>query len=176
MLAPFRLIVPLAAVTWFAGCRTAQPPGTAFELTSLYNPNPSRAVVISVDGLHVYGRPVDATAGFDLEVQQDGCARGNVGGNQLEVCPAPDARGGSSGAKTFQVSGPLGVRTFTLEPRDDRVYVDFGISQGRAQFVIPEGFLRQHSELIAAAWFYGAFGLPRPGSDTQAYLIEPRRV
>ena len=173
---PIRLILPLAALALLAGCRTAQPPGQAFELTSLYNPNPSRAVVLSVDGPHLYGRPVDVSAGFDFELQQDGCGRGNVGGNQVEVCPVPDSRGGSAGAKTFQVSGPLGTRTFSLEPRDDRVYVDFGISQGRAQFVIPDGFLRQHSELIAAAWFYGAFGIPRPGSDTQAYLIEPRRV
>jgi hypothetical protein len=173
---PIRLLVPLSAVALLAGCRTAQPPGQAFELTPLYNPNPTRAVVLSVDGPHVYGRPVDARAGFDLEVQQDGCTRGNVGGNQVEVCPVPDPRGGSSGSKTFQVSGPLGARTFTLEQRDDRVYVDFGINQGRSQFVIPDGFLRQHPELIAAAWFYGAFGIPRPGSDTQDYVIEPRRA
>ena len=46
---------------------------------------------------------------------------------------------------------------------------------GRAEFVVPDGFLRQHPEILAASWFYGAFGLPRPGSETQAYVIEPRK-
>ena len=172
---PIRLILPFAALALLASCRTAQPPGQAFELTSLYNPDPTRAVVLSVDGSHLYGRPENLRGSFDFELQKDGCTRGNVGSNQVEVCPVAD-RGGSGEAKTFQVSGPLGTRTFTLEPRDDRVYVDFGISQGRAQFVIPDGFLRQHPEMIAAAWFYGAFGVPRPSSETQSYLIEPRRA
>ena len=176
MPAPFRLLLPLAALGLLAGCRSGpEPRGTAFELTSLYNPNPNRAVDLFLDGAHLVGRPRDGRAGFDLELQQDGCARGDAGGNKVEVCPVATERSGSSSVNSFRLDGPLGARTFTLEQRDDRVFIDFGTNLGRAQFVVPDGFLRQHPEMIAAAWFYGAFGLPRPGSETQAYLIEPRR-
>lgn len=176
MPAPFRLLLSLAAVGLLAGCRSGpEPRGTAFEVTSLYNPNPARAVDLYVDGAHLVGRPPNARAGFDLELQQDGCARGDVGGNKVEVCPVPTERGGSDSVKTFRLDGPLGSRTFTLELRGDRLFIDFGANLGRAQFNVPEGFLREHPEMIAAAWFYGQFGLPRPGSETQAYVIEPRR-
>src|SRR6266852_4770220 len=148
-----RLLVPLAALGLLAACRTAQQPrGTGFVLSPLYNPNPSRDVDLGVDGSRVIGVPWDSRAGFDLELQQDGCTRGEVGGNRVEVCPAQTESGDSDSAKSF------------------------GISQGRAQFVVPDGFLRQHPEMIAAAWFYGTFGLPRPGSDIQSYLIEPRQI
>jgi hypothetical protein len=171
-----RLLLPLAALGLLAGCSTTQyPRGTGFLITPLYSSNTRRDVYLGVDGSHLLGRPADGRVGFDLELQQDGCTRGDVGGNQVEVCSAQGERGDSDSAKSFRVNGPLGSRTFTLEQRDDRVFVDFGINQGRAQFVVPDGFLRQHPEMVAAAWFYGAFGLPRPGSDTQAYLIEPRR-
>jgi hypothetical protein len=90
------------------------------------------------------------------------------------VCPVQGQPGQSDSTKTFQLEGPLGTRTFSLEQRGDRVYVDFGINQGRGEFVVPEGLLRQHPEMLAAAWFYGAFGRPRPGSETQAYVIRPR--
>jgi hypothetical protein len=171
-----RLLLSLATLALLAGCRSGpEPRGSAFQLTSLYNPNPSEAVDLYIDGAHVIGRPPHARAGFDLEAQQDGCARGDVGGNKVEVCPVATQPGGSDPVKTFRIDGPLGSRTFTVEQRDDRVFIDFGASLGRAQFVVPEGFLREHPELIAAAWFYGQFGLPRPGSETQAYVIEPRR-
>ncbi len=171
-----RLLVPLAALGLLAACRTAQQPrGTGFVISPLYNPNPTRDVYLGIDGSHVIGVPADSRAGFDLDLQQDGCTRGDVGGNRIEVCPAQTERGGPDPASSFHINGPLGTHTFTLQQRDDRVFVDFGISQGRAQFVVPDGFLRQHPEMIAAAWFYGTFGLPRPGSDTQSYLIEPRR-
>ena len=78
--------------------------------------------------------------------------------------------------KTWRFNGPLGTRTFTTESQGDRVYVDFGISQGRAQFVVPSGFLQQHPELVGAAFFAGAFGLPRPGSELQAWLIRPKEA
>jgi len=177
MPARFRLLLPLAALGLLAGCRSGpQPRGTAFEVTSLYNPNPSRAVDLYLDGAHVIGRPADARAGFDLELQQDGCARGAVSGNyKVEVCPVASQGGGSDATKSFRLDGPAGARTFTLEQRGDRVFIDFGINLGRAEFVVPDGFLRQHPEILAASWFYGAFGLPRPGSETQAYVIEPRK-
>jgi len=171
-----RLLLALAAVGLFGACRTGpEPRGTAFELTSLYNPNPSEAVDLYIDGAHVIGRPPHGRAGFDLELQQDGCARGNVGGNTVEVCPVANQSGGSGSVKSFRIDGPLGSRTFTVEQQGDRVFIDFGASLGRAQFVVADGYLRQHPELLGAAWFYGQFGIPRPGSETQAYVIEPRR-
>jgi len=81
----------------------------------------------------------------------------------------------NSDVKTYRLKGPLGERTFTVESRGDHVYVDFGIGIGRAQFVVPDGLLRQHPEMVAAAWFHGAFGRPpTPGAELQAYLIRPR--
>jgi hypothetical protein len=170
---PRRSILPLAAVLLFA-CRTAQPRGSgALVVTPLYNPA-AIPVYLGVDGPHLFAHGGDAGVDFEVEQQQDGCARGAVNGNPVEVCPTPGQTGQSDSVKTFRLTGPLGARTFTLEQRGDRVYVDFGINRGRAEFVVPDGLLRQHPEMIAAAWFYGAFGRPRPSSETQAYLIRSR--
>jgi len=173
-LPPRSLLFPLAATALFFGCRTAQPRGAgALIVTPLYNPS-ATPVYLGVDGPHLFAHGGDAGVDFDVEEEQDGCARGAVNGNPIDVCPVPSQSGQSDAVKTFRLNGPLGARTFTLEPRGDRVYVDFGINQGRAEFIVPDGPLRQHPEMIAAAWFYGAFGRPRPGSETQAYVIRPR--
>ena len=171
---PARFVLPLAAAALLSGCRTPQPPGAgALVVTPLYNPS-AIPVYLGLDGPHLFAHGGDAGVDFEVEEQQDGCARGAVNGNPIEVCPVPGQSGQSDAMKTFRLNGPLGARTFTVEQRGDRVYVDFGINQGRAEFVVPDGTLRQHPEMVAAAWFYGAFGRPRPGSDTQAYLIRPR--
>jgi len=169
-----KLCLPLLTAGLLAGCRTTQPKGAgALVVTPLYNPSATPAY-LGVDGSHFFAQGTDANAVFDLEVQQDGCARGTINANPVEVCPVADRDGQSDAVKTYRLNGPLGARTFTLENRGDRVYVDFGINQGRAEIVVPDGLLRQHPEMVAAAWFYGAFGRPRPGSDTQAYLLQPR--
>jgi len=176
MPARFRPFLALVAVGLFGACRSGpEPRGTAFELTTLYNPNPSEAVDLYIDGSHVIARPPHGRAGMDLELQQDGCARGDIATNTVQVCPVANQSGASGSAKTFRVDGPIGSRTFTAEQQDDRVFIDFGASLGRAQFVVPDGYLRQHPEMLGAAWIYGQFGIPRPGSETQAYVIEARR-
>jgi len=173
-LPPRSLVFPVAAAALLFGCRTAQPRGAgALVVTPLYNPA-APPVYLGVDGPHLFAHGGDAGVDFDVEAQPDGCARGAVNGNPIDVCPVPSQAGQSDSTKTFRLNGPLGARTFTLEQRGDRVYVDFGINQGRSEFVVPDGPLRQHPEMLAAAWFYGAFGRPRPGSETQAYLIRPR--
>jgi hypothetical protein len=171
---PARLLCfPLLIAGLLAGCRTAQRKGEgALVVTPLYNPAVTPAY-LGVDGSHFFAQGTDANAVFDLEVQQDGCARGTLNANPVEVCPVP-GRDGSGEVKTYRLNGPLGERTFTVESRGDRVFVDFGASIGRAEFVLPDGLLRQHPEMVATAWFHGAFGRPRPGSETQAYLIRPR--
>lgn len=157
-----------------AACAPQHRGSGAFVVTPLYRPD-AIPVYLGLDGNHLFAHGGDAGVDFDLEQQQDGCARGAVNGNPVEVCPVLDAPGAASGnVKTYRLLGPLGERTFSVEMRGDRAYVDFGINQGRAQFVLPEGLPRQHPDMIAAAFFYGAFGLIRSGSETQAYLIQPR--
>ena len=175
MRSPFAsLCLSLVASSLVSGCRTAQPKGAgALVVTPLYNPA-ARPVYLGVDGPHFFAHGGDAGVDFDVEEQQDGCARGAVNGNPIEVCPVQSQSGQGDVVKAFRLNGPLGARTFNVETRGDRVYVDFGINQGRAQFVVPEGLPREHPELVAAAFFYGAFGLPRPGSERQAYLIRPK--
>jgi len=169
-----KLCFPLLAAALFLACRTAQPRGSgAMIVTPLYNPA-AIPVYLGVDGPHLFAHGGDAGVDFDVEEQQDGCARGAVNGNPIEVCPVPSQSDQSEAVKTFRLNGPLGARTFTLESRGERIYVDFGINQGRAEFVVPDGLLRQHPEMVATAWFFGAFGRPIPGSETQAYLIRPR--
>jgi hypothetical protein len=167
------LCLPLLAAGLLAGCRTAQPKGSAaLVVTPLYNPGAKR-IYLGLDGSHLFAQGMDANAIFDLELQQDGCGRGTINGSPVEVCPVA-GQGQSDQMQTYRLKGPLGDRTFTIDHRGDRVFVDFGASLGRAEFVVPDGLLRQHPEMAAAAWFYGAFGRPRPGSETQAYLIQPR--
>jgi len=167
------LPLPLLAASLLS-CRTAQPPGAgALLVTPLYNPA-AIPVYLGVDGPHMFAHGGDAGVDFDVEEQQDGCARGAVNGNPIEVCPVPGQPGQNQNVKTYRLNGPLGARTFTVDARGDRVYVDFGINQGRAELVVPEGLPRQHPEMLAAAFFYGAFGRPIPGSERQAYLIRPR--
>ncbi len=169
-----KLCLPLLAAGLFAGCRTAQPKGSAaLFVTPLYRPA-ATPVYLGVDGSHLFAQGTDANAVFDLELHQDGCARGAVNGNPVEVCPVAGQAGQTDTVKTYRLNGPLGARTFTIENRGDRAYVDFGIGLGRAEFLVPDGLLRQHPEMVAAAWFHGAFGRLIPGSDTQAYLIQPR--
>jgi hypothetical protein len=171
---PRPLILALAAAVGLPfACRTPQRGSGAMVVTPLYNPA-AIPVYLGIDGPHLFAHGGDAGVDFDIETQPDGCARGAVSGNPIAVCPVEGQPGQSDSTKTFQLEGPLGTRTFSLEQRGDRVYVDFGINQGRGEFVVPEGLLRQHPEMLAAAWFYGAFGRPRPGSETQAYVIRPR--
>jgi hypothetical protein len=168
------LFLPFLAAGLLVGCRTAQPKGAgALIVTPLYNPA-AIPVYLGVDGPHLFAHGGDANVDFELELQQDGCARGAVNGNPLEVCPVAGQPGQADSARTYRLNGPLGARTFTVESRGDRVYVDFGINQGRAEIIVPEGLLREHPEMVASAFFYGAFGRPIPGSETQAYLIRPR--
>jgi hypothetical protein len=167
-----KLCLPLLAAGSLVACRTAQPRGSgAMVVTPLYNPA-AIPIYLGVDGPHLFAHGGDANVDFETELQQDGCARGAVNGNPIEICPVDPAQSGRT--RTFRLNGPLGARTLTLEQRGDRVYVDFGINQGRAEFVVPDGLLHDHPEMVAAAWFYGAFGRPRPGSETQAYVIRPR--
>ncbi|MFL5310820.1 MAG: hypothetical protein ACJ79H_10250 [Myxococcales bacterium] len=167
-------LVPVVAASLLFACRTAQPRGSgALVVTPLYNPA-ARPVYLGVDGPHLFAHGGDADVDFEMEELQDGCARGAVNGNPVEVCPVPGQPGESGPVKTFRLNGPLGARTFTVEQRGDRVYVDFGINQGRGEFVVPDGLLRQHPEMAALAWFFGAFGRPRPGSERQAYVIRQR--
>jgi len=169
-----KLCFPLLAAGLFVGCRTAQPKGAgAMIVTPLYRPA-AIPVYLGVDGPHFFAHGGDADADFDLELQQDGCARGAVNGNPLEVCPVPGQPGQPETIRTYRLNGPLGARTFTVESHGDRVYVDFGINLGRAEIVVPDGLLREHPEMVATAWFHGAFGRPIPGSERQAYLIRPR--
>ncbi|HEX9603673.1 MAG TPA: hypothetical protein VF973_07950, partial [Myxococcales bacterium] len=82
-----KLCLPLLAAGLFAGCRTAQPKGSAaLFVTPLYRPA-ATPVYLGVDGSHLFAQGTDANAVFDLELQQDGCARGAVNGNPVEVCP-----------------------------------------------------------------------------------------
>jgi hypothetical protein len=172
---PARLLsLPLLIAGLLAGCRTTQPKGAgALVVTPLYNPAATPSY-LGLDGTHFFAQGTDANAVFDLEVQQDGCVRGIINPSTIEVCPVP-GQDPNSDVKTYRLKGPLGERTFTVETRGDHVYVDFGIGIGRAQFVVPDGLLRQHPEMVAAAWFHGAFGRPpTPGAELQAYLIRPR--
>jgi hypothetical protein len=147
----------------------------ALLATPLYRPD-AIPIYLGVDEPHFFAHGGDANVDFDMEAQQDGCARGSVNGYPVEACPAAGEQDKSGSVKTWRFNGPLGTRTFTTESQGDRVYVDFGISQGRAQFVVPSGFLQQHPELVGAAFFAGAFGLPRPGSELQAWLIRPKEA
>jgi len=168
-----KALVPLLAAGSLFACRTAQPRGAgAMVVTPLYSPA-AIPVYLGVDGPHLFAHGGDANADFDAELQQDGCVRGAVNGNPIQVCPVG---GQGDSRRTYRLDGPLGSRTFTLEQSGDRIYVDFGINQGRAQFLVPDGLLRDHPEMVAAAWFYGAFGRLRPGSETQAYAIRPRNA
>jgi hypothetical protein len=161
-------VVPLALA-----CATPQRGSGALVVTPLYNPS-AIPRYLGVDGQALFAHGGDAGVDFVLEEQPDGCARGNVNGHPIQVCPVTEP-GQPPGVKRFRLDGPLGSRTFTAEVQGDRVRVDFGINQGRAEFVVPEGLLRERPELLGGAFYYGAFGLPRPGSDLQAYLIQPRR-
>src|SRR6266852_5578299 len=88
-----RLCLPLLAAGLLVGCRTAQPKGAgALIVTPLYNPS-AIPVYLGVDGPHLFGHGADAKVDFDLELQQDGCARGAVNGNPIEVCPVPGQPG-----------------------------------------------------------------------------------
>ena len=139
-------------------------------VTPLFNPA-ATPVYLGVDGPHLFAHGGDANVDFDAELQQDGCTRGAVNGNPIQVCAVGNQAGST---RTYRLDGPLGSRTFTLEQRRDRIYVDFGINQGRAEFDVPDGLLQDHPEMVATAWFYGAFGRIRPSSETQAYVIRPR--
>jgi hypothetical protein len=169
-----KLCLPLLAIALLVGCRTGQRKGAgALMVTPLYNPA-AIPVYLGVDGPYLFAHGGDANVDLDLELQPDGCARGAVNGNPIEVCPVPGQPGQPETNRTYRLNGPLGARTFTVESHGDRVYVDFGINQGRAEIVVPDGLLRLHPEMAATAWFFGAFGRPIPSSETQAYLIRPR--
>src|SRR5437016_14504233 len=102
----------LAAVC--AAC-THQPRGAgALQVTPLYRPD-AIPVYLGLDGSHLFAHGGDAGVDFDVEAQQDGCGRGAVNGNPIEVCPAPGSSGGSGNVKTFRLNGPLGEKTFTVE-------------------------------------------------------------
>jgi hypothetical protein len=167
-----KLSVPLLLAGSLVACRTAQPKGAGTLIaTPLYNPA-AIPIYLGVDGPHVFAHGGDANVDLDAELQQDGCTRGTVNGNPIEVCPVD--RGQSGSTRTFRLNGVLGARTFTVQHDGDRAYVDFGINQGRGEFILPDGLLREHPEMIAGAWYYGLFGRPRPGAETQAYVIRPR--
>ena len=170
---PVRQVALFFVAAIGAACSAQHRGSGAYVVTPLYRPD-AIPVYLGLDGSHLFAHGGDAGVDFDVEAQQDGCGRGAVNGNPIEVCPAPGSSGGSGNVKTFRLNGPLGEKTFTVELQGDRAYVDFGINLGRAQFVLPEGLPRQHPEMIAAAWFYGAFGRLRPGSENQAYLIQAR--
>ena len=157
-------------------CASQQQRGSgAFVVTSLYRPD-AIPVYLGLDGTHVFAHGGDARTSFDLELQQDGCARGASGPDQIEVCPVRES-GDSGPARAWRVNGPFGTHTFTIDPRGDSAYVDFGINLGRVEFVLPkQGLLHDHPEMVAAAFLSGAFGRLNPNSETQAYLIEPRRT
>lgn len=168
------VLIPLVAAI-FAACSSQRPGSGAYVVTPLYRPS-AYPVYLGLDGNHVFAQGGDASAPFDLEVQQDGCSRGSIYPDPLEVCPVtePDQ---SAPPTTYRMKGAFGTRTFTMDRRSNSVYVDFGINLGRVEFLLPkEGLLHDHPELIAAAFFSGAFGRLRPNSETQAYVIEPRRA
>jgi hypothetical protein len=170
----FRYILfPLLAAVC-AACSAQRPGSAAFSVTPLYRPNATPAY-LGVDGNHVFAQGGDANAAFDLEAASDGCDRGSIYPNPIEVCPVEkSAQSGGSG--TYRINGPFGTRTFTIDRRGDTAYVDFGINLGRVEFLLPkQGLLHDHPELVAAAFFSGAFGRLRPNSETQAYVVEPRR-
>ena len=156
-----------------AACTPQYRGSGALIATPLYRPD-AIPLYLGVDEQHVFAHGGDANVDFDLEQQQDGCARGTVNGYPVEACPVANEQGKSDKVKTWRFSGPLGTRTFTTESQGDRIYVDFGINQGRAQFVVPQGLLQEHPELVGAAFYAGAFGIPRPGSELQAWLIRPK--
>ena len=171
---PWLAVLFLAAIS--ASCASQQRGSGAFVVTPLYRAN-AIPVYLGLDGTHLFAHGGDAQVAFDLEEQQDGCARGAVNPDPLEVCPVPDQAGRSDSVKTWRIRGPFGTRTFTVDSRGDRAYVDFGINLGRVEFVLPpQGLLHDHPEMIAAVFFSGAFGRLRVNSETQAYLIEPRRL
>jgi hypothetical protein len=156
-----------------AACTPQYRGSGALIATPLYRPD-AIPLYLGVDGQHLFAHGGDANVDFDFEQQQDGCARGSFNGYPIEVCPVATAQGKSDAVKTWRFNGPLGTRTFTTEQHGDRIYVDFGINQGRAQFVVPSGLLQEHPELVGAAFYAGAFGLPRSGSELQAWLIRPK--
>jgi hypothetical protein len=158
-----------------AACTPQYRGSGALIATPLYRPD-AIPLYLGVDGQHVFAHGGDANIDFDFEQQQDGCARGASNGYPVEICPVPGEQGKSDAVKTWRFNGPLGARTFTTETQGDRIYVDFGINQGRAQFVVPQGILQEHPELVGGAFFAGAFGIPRPGSELQAWLIRPKEV
>jgi len=156
-------------------CATPQRGSGAYVVTPLYRPN-AIPVYLGLDGTHFFAHGGDARTSFDLELQQDGCARGASGPDQIEVCPVRES-GDSGPARAWRVNGPFGTHTFTIDPRGDSAYVDFGINLGRVEVVLPkQGLLHDHPEMVAAAFLSGAFGRLNPNSETQAYLIEPRRT
>jgi hypothetical protein len=170
------VLLPLVAAVC-AACSAQRPGSGAYVVTPLYRTN-AIPVYLGQDGTDLFASgPQDANAAFDLRLEQDGCARGSVYPNPIEVCPMKEP-GESGPPATYMIKGPFGSRTFTIDRRgDDTVYVDFGINLGRVQFVLPkQGLIHDHPEMIAAAFFSGAFGRLRPTSETQAYVIEPRRA
>jgi hypothetical protein len=170
-----RLAFPLLLAIC-AACAHQQKGAGALTITPLYNPG-RILVYLGVEGSHLFAHGPDAQgAPFDLEVQQDGCTRGYVYPDSIEVCPVPNQSDPSRTVRAWVMKGPFGTRTFTIDSRGDTVFVDFGLNLGRVQFVLPsEGVVHDHPEMLAAAFLEGAFGRLRPGSETQAYLIERRQ-
>jgi hypothetical protein len=167
-------LVPLVAAVC-AACSAQRPGSAAFVVTPLYRPN-AVPVYLGLDGTHLFAQGGDARAAFDLQTEQDGCARGSIYPDPIEVCPVQQP-GQSGPPTTYRIKGPFGIRTFTVDRRGDSAYVDFGIDLGRVEFVLPpQGLIHDHPEMVAAAFFSGAFGRLRRNSETQAYVIEPRRA
>jgi hypothetical protein len=171
----FRLVLLSLVAAACAACSAQRPGSGAYVVTPLYRTN-AIPVYLGQDGTGLFASGAqDANAAFDLRLEQDGCARGSVYPNPIEVCPMIEP-GQSGPPATYQIKGAFGSRTFTMERRgDDTVYVDFGISLGRVQFVLPkQGLIHDHPEMVAAAFFSGVFGRLRRNSETQAYVIEQR--
>ena len=99
----------LLAAGLVSGCRTAQPKGAgALVVTPLYNPA-ARPIYLGIDGPHFFSHGGDAAVDFDLEEQQDGCARGAVNGNPIDVCPVASQSGQGDSTKTFRLNARRGL-------------------------------------------------------------------
>ena len=172
-----RLLV-LAAVC-LACATTGRRPVGELVVRPLHEQVPSTKVIHDAILRLENGRVVfsgSSAGALDLVTLEDGCLRGSVRGQSVQVCPgtpAPDNKN-----LVWWHSTGLNVVGFSTELVDtgDRLHVTAnGID---ADFPLPQGpvgdELRRHPEFLGAAF---AFGLIPPSADSRelwAYSTEAR--
>jgi hypothetical protein len=123
------------------------------------------------------GSGAHAGADLDLVAMDDGCIRGDVFSQHLQICPAPAASGDPQGLYRWQSMGMDGTAFATqLLDLGDRLRIEAG--RTNVELAVPPGpvgdELRSHPELLGAAFAFGLFPASSDPRDLWVYEARTR--